>query len=314
MLTGCSAALPSQPAANATDSSLPGRLLYARNGDLWQWDQAGARQITERGNLAQPTWSPDGASIVAVEVTQSASTLVVLPAAGGEPRITLADGASAAPLNSYERAQSTTWARYPAFSADGSQILYASQAGPASGEPAVDYNMTLYATAPLQGALPTQLYAADDGHVGDLAVAPSGATVFAFQPLATDAPMLREYDETAGAAREIAGMLPGSYDPAFTPDGAWLLFAARHDGATDIYAIPSGGGTATQLTTGGMARAPAVSPDGAWLAWLALSGEGNFDLYVAPLTVTSAALELGEPRALTTAQAIDADSGLSWGQ
>lgn len=289
---------------------LPGRLLYARAGDVWMWQGDTAIQLTQQANLTQPALSPDGSLLAAVQVGPSYSDIVVLPGGGGEPQ-TLTDGNTSAPLNSFERAQSTTWSRYPVFAPDG-RILYTSQAGPASGEPAVDYNMSLYETTPVIGGTRTQLYANNEGNIGTVAIGASGVVVMAFEPNSDAPSQLLSYRD--GSTSQIEGVPDSSYDPAFTPDGAWLLFAARNATSTDIYAVPVGGGTAIRLTTQGSARAPAVSPDGKWLAFLALSPQSSsFDLHIAPLTITDSALSLGEVRQLTQGQQLDVDGGLMWG-
>src|SRR5437588_11456730 len=51
----------------AAPESLPGRILFVKDGDLWVWDVAnGPHQLATGGTFSQPNWGPDGASLVYV--------------------------------------------------------------------------------------------------------------------------------------------------------------------------------------------------------------------------------------------------------
>jgi TolB protein len=132
--------------------------------------------------------------------------------------------------------------------------------------------------------------------------------------------MIYSYTPGSGSAAPLAGAPAQSYDPAWAPDGAWLAFAARKDGRTDVFAIRSTGagatGPAIQLTSLGSARAPAFSPDGKQLAFLAIApGSNSFDLWVLDLAAgPDGALTPGQPRKVTQGMALDADSGVAWGR
>jgi TolB protein len=102
-----------------------------------------------------------------------------------------------------------------------------------------------------------------------------------------------------------------SYDPAISPDGKIVAFAARHATTTDIFLMPLAGGTPTQITRIGAARAPAFSPDGKQIAFIAAAaGERGFDIWVVELTSGGAT----QPRRISFDLGVDADSGLSWGR
>ena len=140
--------------------------------------------------------------------------------------------------------------------------------------------------------------------------------MFAFAPVGDDAPTLYRYRQAADQADPLPGAIQQSYDPAFSPDGRWLAFAARAGAGTDIFVMPAAGGTAARLTTLGSARAPAFAPDGRSLAFLALAaGATSFDLWVAGLQLDAAgALTAGQPRQITRDMHLDADSGVAWGR
>jgi TolB protein len=309
------------PPIVAEGSELPGRLLFVVAGNLWLWQGQRGAALTSSGDAYQPAWSPDGARIAYIRREESASDLMVMPAAGGEPA-QLTNNGSGEPLHSYERIYAGMWAFYPAWSPDGAEVAVASQAAPPYGSPAAEYRVTLY-SVPAAGGERRQLYADDQGHVGRLAYAPDGASIaFVFTPAGDGPAQLLRYARAEGAAAPLPGAPEQSYDPAFSPNGRWLAFAARDasagsgesGGRTDLFAMPADGGSPVRLTSLGGARAPAFSPDGKLLAFLAIMpGSASFDLWVVDLQLgADGALRASEPRQITRDLRIDADSGLSW--
>jgi TolB protein len=296
--------------------SLPGRLLFVQGGNLWLWQGDAGRQITGAGDSYQPAWSPDGQQIAYIQRDTSFSDLLLMPAEGGEPLRLTQDGPDSS-IYSYDRIYASTWAFYPAFSPDGATIAFASQAGPPTGAPAAEYRISLFSTPAEAGSGSTQLYADQGGHVGRMAYAPDGRSiVFAYGPAGDGAPTLYRYVSDDGDAAPLPGAPEQSYDPAFSPDGRWLAFAARVNGRTDVFVMLAGGSTPIQLTSMGAARAPAFSPDGAQLAFLAIGPDANsFDLWVLDLEAgPDGALKPGQPRQITRAMSLDADSGVTWGR
>lgn len=304
------------PTVAAQGVTLPGRLLFVKGGDLWLWQGESGRALTGSGDAFQPAWSPDGARIAYVQRGESYSDLMLMPADGGAPQRLTHDGSNSPP-HSYERIYDSVWSLYPAFSPDGSEIAFASQYGPPSGSPAADYHLALFGIPTGAGGGKTLLYADESGHVGRSVYAPDGATiVFADAPDGAGTPQLYRYSRAAATAEPQPGAPEQSYDPAFSPDGRWLAFAARDGGRTDVFVSAAGGGTPMRLTSLGTARAPAFSPDGALLAFLAIApGANSFDLWVAGLQPgPDGAPRALEPRQITSGLGIDADSGVAWGR
>jgi hypothetical protein len=146
-----------EPAVIATPN-LPGRLLLAKAGDLWMWQNGNLQQITQSGNAWQPAFSRDGTRIVFVRRVESASDIMLTSASGGEA-IQLTNNASNHPLHSFERIYDSTWAMYPSFAPDGNRIVYASQYGPPEGDPASEYRMIMYFMEARAGATREDAYA-----------------------------------------------------------------------------------------------------------------------------------------------------------
>ncbi len=51
-----------------------------------------------------------------------------------------------------------------------------------------------------------------------------------------------------GTAQRLTSHIGNELYPKFSPDCRWIAFSAEYDGTRQVYVIPSGGGTARQLT------------------------------------------------------------------
>ncbi len=292
-------------------NGLPGRLVFAAAGEIWLWQGERGRQLTSSGDALQPALSPDGTRIAYVRHSQSASDLVELNVATGENRVLTAYTPDQ-PLSSIERVYESMWAFYPAWSPDGQELAFVSQYGPPYGAYASDYRLGLYTMPPQPDAERSRRYTDENGQIGRIAYTPDGAAIlYTLTPDPPGIPRIYRYDRTSEEVGEIPGIPEQSYDPAISPDGTLIAFAARHTGKTDIFLMPLAGGSPVQITNIGAARAPAFSPDGKQLAFIASApGERGFDLWVVELKPGGAT----EPRRISFDLGVDADSGLSWGR
>jgi tricorn protease len=68
---------------------------------------------------------------------------------------------------------------------------------------------------------------------------------------------------TGGVARRLTASLGALATPHFSPDGQWIAFSGREEGAWEIYVMPASGGAATRLTyQGAAAQVSGWTPDG----------------------------------------------------
>jgi len=106
--------------------------------------------------------------------------------------------------------------------------------------------------------------------------------------------MIRVMDKSTGSERDaIAGR-----EPAWSPDGTRLAYAASQDGVQQVFVLEPGSGLVYQVTAEEVyAGQPSWSPDGKQLAYVA-ERDGNWDIW-------TVALEGGEPRRLTQNLAMD---------
>lgn len=323
ILAGCGSerVRPDQAATPAAESdavrgeNLPGRLLFVRAGVIWHWEGREARPLLGDGGAAQPSWSPEGDRIAYVARSNSFSDILLADAAGG-PLAQLTFNGTDEPPNSLARVYASRWAFYPAWTPEGASVVVATQPQPPAGDPPADYNLGL-TLLPAGPGEPLPLYTDETAHCGRSAFAPDGRSlVFTRAGTGPDgAQQLYRLNLGGAGAEPFPGAPVPSYDPAFSPDGRWLAFAARDGERTDLFVLPaSGGGAPLRLTSQGTARAPAFSPDGAMIAFLAVApGEAGFDLWVAPLRFgTGGEIQAGAPKRLTTGLGLDGDSGLSW--
>ncbi|NJN17023.1 MAG: hypothetical protein HC822_12505 [Oscillochloris sp.] len=314
LLSGCGGSRPPQPRAETEvrGPALPGRLLFVRDGTIWQWREQTAEAILGDGEAFQPAFSPDGRRIVFVARRNGASELMLADQNGAVERQLTTNSANEPP-GSLERVYTSRWVFYPGWAPDGRTIVAAAQPAPPEGDPPADYRLGLTIFS-ADGNPPARLAIEEGADYGRSAYGPDGTLVFV-RAAAGPAGSQQIYRlEADGAVAPLPGAPPSSYDPAFSRDGNLLAFAAGENNQTDIYVLLAGSATPRRLTDSGRARAPAFAPDGSMLAFLAIApGGAGFDLWVAAISSDDAgSIRLDTPQRLTTDAYIDADSGLSW--
>lgn len=289
----------------ATDAAqdLPGRLLFARDGDLWVLDSTGSHQLATGGALTMPTWAPDGSTLAYVYRGTNFADIFVTDDQGQS-------------LTRLTNSQSTIldnndWNLRPTFSPDGKLIAFVSD------KTSTFPTLWLMNAADGSGRHPLSTPGLLEEGVDTLAWSPDGSQL-AFTLFNEPGPTQIALLPLVATGRQVGRMLTelpgGALDPSWAPDGSWLAFAGRDGFAMDIYAIQPDGSSVTRLTSDGvLARSPVWSPDGRQLAYLT-NKTGYFEVWAIEIkTDDSGALVASTPRQLTQDLHVDAASGLSWG-
>ena len=287
------------------ETSLPGRLLFVKDGDLWVLDGSAPRQLATGGAWSQPNWAPDGASLAYVYRGTNFSDIFVTDARGeSQTRLTTSQSSIL---------DDNDWNFRPAWSPDGSQIAFVSD------------RKTAYPTVWLMNAGDgTRLrsvstpgliaesfdaigWSPDGEHLAVTFFGGQGPSQLAIVPVD---PSLRE------SARVLTDRPGGAFDPAWSPDGGWIAYAGREGYASEIFASRPDGGDLVRLTSeGALDRSPAWSPDGQHLAYLT-NKSGWFEAWVVDVSTDASGVLVasGDPRPLTRDLHLDATAGLAWGR
>ncbi len=299
------AAAPQAPAplAQVAGNEQPaGRMLFVKDGGLWLWEKGNARQVGDGDTWRQPRWAPDGRRFAYVLRGNSFSDIMLTDLQGGaQTRLT--------------RSQSrilddNDWNFWPTWSPDGKQIAFVTDAN--SQNPVLwmmnadgTGRRPMYTPGVTQEIVDEMSWAPDgtrlamtvfNGGPSQIAVVPVGASATAVRP----------------QGKVITDYPSGALDPAWSPDGRWIAFAAREANGSDIVVMSPDGTSRQRLTTTGQARSPVWSPDGRSIGYLSARG-GGFDVWLIDVTTNgSGTLDAANDRQLTHDLGIDATSGISW--
>jgi Tol biopolymer transport system component/DNA-binding winged helix-turn-helix (wHTH) protein len=221
----------------------------------------------------EPAFSPDGQKIAFERgsISGMGRDLFVIPITGGEPR-----------RLTFENA----WGGVPAWTPDGSEIVFPSSRG----------GMLNLWRIPANGGLPQPV-----AGIGPVAFAPSiprrgNLLAYVHATASNSIWQIRLRDEThplGPATRLITSRGRVNWRPGFSPDGKKLVFESDRLGYSDIWSCDSDGAHCAQLTslhgTAGTAR---WSPDGQHVVF-EFQSQHFYEIYVLDL-------HNGQPRLLPT--------------
>jgi Tol biopolymer transport system component len=176
------------------------------------------------------------------------------------------------PTGAYRDLTHGARAREPAYSPDGQSLAYVQS----------DLGTSWLMAMPARGGTPRLLYrGARFSQVYTPAWSPDGKEI-AFS--VWEAGGYRDIvvlEVATGALRRVTRDRALDLDPAYSPDGRYLLFASDRTGIYNVYALERAAGTLWQVTNVlGGAFQPAVSRDGTLLAYQGFGADG-YDIHLA---------------------------------
>ncbi len=288
-----------------------GRIAFIKDGDIWQWSsEDGTDRLIEDGRAVDPTWQPRGQLLLYARDGGSYSDLVLAnPRTGNRKRLT--DNESNAEVGSPEYVEGCAWALDPFWSQSGI-VCFISDAASTMGQ------MELWILLPEQE---TAYVAANDG--GDqgppekVSVDAAG-TFCAYTVLAQGGPeggttYITMRDLNMGTTYPLIEGPQGAYDPAISPDAAWIVATIRDEnGTSDLWIFDRVEETIERLTDDEQASGATWSPDGEWIAYLRWEGSG-FEIRALRIDPDTG-VRVGNAKTLAGPEHIDSTSGISWGR
>ena len=290
--------------SSAQTADVPGKILFVRDGSIWQWHGGEATRILEADNISDPRWSPEGDRIVYVRNGNSFSDLYLLELTTNiETRLTFTPAADE--LGSYEYATNSSRALDPDWASTGLIGFVSDLAAPNA----------LLSLWLMESATSSPYMALEPGVEDDVSgVALSSDGSFATYTVrvslgdGTSGTYVALRDLNTGVAYPVAQSSGNIFDSAISPDEKWVAVSIRgEDGMTDVWLVDIATSDRTRLTREENALAPRWSSDGGWFGYLRMS-DYQFELWASPFIVG----ELAEPRKILDEGGIDSRSGLSW--
>lgn len=301
--------------------TVPGTLVYVKDGNIWLQTNGSASQLTTGGNDSMPSFTADGKDVLFIRTryvrglwnngtgtmsyyAMNIPSVMEVPTSGGSPTRIL-DGN----YNPPGKGQWMAWIREPVLSPDGHTLaILTDLPNPTVGDVVLKlYDLTTHKlTDPKLPEVPPL------GHQ-DPAWRPDGkilAYVYNNRDGANGVPQIYGYTVSSGLARAISG--PGYLHPSWSPDGRYLAVTKTSAYGTDVAILNySTGAEVSLLTDDGSSWGPTWSPAGDQIAFLHASGQ-VVDLRLVTLAGTYGDWTPGTTVDLTQSAGLDSVSRPDW--
>jgi hypothetical protein len=213
-----------------------GRIAFTSGAAIWVVDADGGdpRALTSGAEDTSPSWSPDGSRIVFDREVDDETQLAIVEVASG----------AVTPLTTQtDRAEDPTWSSTGRIAfVEGEFIPFPARFDPHLA--LINPDGTGFARVP--GDLPAS--------VGSPDWAPDGSRiVFTGFDDANNPELFTIAADGSGLTNLTANPALHERDPAFSPDGTMIAFTSAEDSDRedeDIFVMPAGGGTPTNIVTG----------------------------------------------------------------
>ncbi len=302
--------------STAPGVTVPGSLVYAKDGNIWLQAKGVATQLTSAGTDSMPAFSPDGASVYFVRTRPmkgywaganyllNVPSLMRVPVAGGDAAQIL-DGL----IDPSGPQRYNGFIREPAISPDGKTVAFATDLPDPSHSDVVIKLLTI-ATSKVSS-------------LGLLDVPPLGHQDPAWRPDgqmllyvlnnrdgAKGAPVIMSYSLATKKSKSVTG--PGYLHPSWSPDGKYIA-ATRTSAFGTVLVILSAatGAEVAQLSDDATSWAPVWSPAGNQIAFLHAQGQ-VVDLRMVQLSGAAGAWTVSPAINLTSAAGLDSISRPDW--
>ena len=297
-MKGAVAIEPADSARAPVAATLPGRIVFARAGDIWSLANGRVEPVTREGGWLQPDLSSDGTKILAVGMYASYSDLFVMdPDGTAQRQIT---------RNKHAPLDDSDWAFHPQWAPDGQSLAFIT-------DRSSFYPMLWRANADGTGLRQLTFPAHGLDAIDSFAWSPDGRSIAATRFLSGQSQIVLIDVARPAGARALTNAARGAYDPAWSPDGAYLAYVTREIGKNVVWVVDvQNPDRPVPIAEPEIARSPVWSPHGNAVAYIGM-GSGAFEIYSVDLSLDgSQPIAPGRPAAVTVQFGIDPVSGLSW--